>query len=128
MFLKIHYNTQMLKSVPHELYLAGRVVSKSPPKKFHSKYVTTIFLCHGPLPFKPYHLFCVSHHKTRWTMSMDYVGLKICLMGTSTSMVTLTIFPWCKRKWVLGRAEQPINALTRPWDNFMVHGVNNPLP
>jgi hypothetical protein len=36
------------------------------------------------------HLFCLSHCKTRWTMSVDYVGLKICLLGTSTSMVTLT--------------------------------------
>jgi hypothetical protein len=27
------------------------------------------------------------------------VGLKTCLMGTSRSMVTFTIFSWCKPKW-----------------------------
>jgi hypothetical protein len=45
------------------------------------------------------HLFCLSHRKTHWTMSVDYVGLQICLLGTSTSMVTLTFFLWCKPKW-----------------------------
>ena len=37
----------------------------------------------GPHPFLPDHLFCLSHHKTLWTMSMDYVGLKIGPLGTS---------------------------------------------
>jgi hypothetical protein len=45
------------------------------------------------------HLFCLSHRKTRWTMSVDYVGLKICLLGTLNSMVTLTFLPRCKLKW-----------------------------
>jgi hypothetical protein len=45
------------------------------------------------------HIFCLSHHKTRWTMLEDNVGLKICLLGTSNFMVTLTFFPWCKLKW-----------------------------
>ena len=45
------------------------------------------------------HLFCFSHRKTRWTMSVDNVGLKICLLGTLNFMVTLTFFPWCKPKW-----------------------------
>ena len=30
---------------------------------------------------------------------MNNVGLKICILGTSNSMVTLTFFPWCKPKW-----------------------------
>ena len=34
MLLKIHYRTHMLKSVPLEPYLAGRVVSKAPKEKF----------------------------------------------------------------------------------------------
>jgi hypothetical protein len=34
----------------------------------------------------------VSHRKIRWAMSMDNVGLEICLLGTSNSMVTLTFF------------------------------------
>ena len=53
----------------------------------------------GPCLFLSYHLFCFSHHKTRWTMSVDYAGIKICLLGTSTSMITLTLFLWCKLKW-----------------------------
>ena len=52
----------------------------------------------GPCFFLLDHLFCLSHRKTRWTMSVDFVGLKICLVGTSTSMVTLILFPWCKPK------------------------------
>ena len=46
-----------------------------------------------------YHVFGLSHRKTHWTMSVDDVGLKICLWGTSNSMVTLTFFPQCRRKW-----------------------------
>jgi hypothetical protein len=26
-----------------------------------------------------------------------------------------------------GQAQHPITHFTRPWDNFMVNGVNNPL-
>jgi hypothetical protein len=44
-------------------------------------------------------LFCLSHRKTRWTMLVDNVGLKVRLLETSNSMVTLTFFPWCKPKW-----------------------------
>ena len=40
-------------------------------------------------------LFCFSHHKTRWTMLAYSVGLKICLLGTSNSMVTLIFFFLC---------------------------------
>ena len=29
--------------------------------------------CHGPLPFLLEHLLCLSHHKIRWTMSLDNV-------------------------------------------------------
>ena len=28
---------------------------------------------------------------------------------------------------ILGRIQQPITNFTRPWDDFMVHGVNNLL-
>ena len=52
----------------------------------------------GPYLFLPDPLFCLSHRKTRWAMSMDYLGLKICVLGTSTFMITLTFFPWCKLK------------------------------
>ena len=53
----------------------------------------------GPSLFLLEHLFCLSHRKTRWTMSLDNVGLKICPLETSNSMVTLTFSPWCKLKW-----------------------------
>ena len=49
--------------------------------------------------FLPKHLFCVSHRETCWTMSVDNVGLNICLSEILNSMVTLTSFPWHKPKW-----------------------------
>ena len=36
------------------------------------------------------------------------------------------IFSLMKNKVVMGRVQQPITDFTRPWDDFMVHGVNNP--
>ena len=44
-------------------------------------------------------IFFLSHRKTCQTMSMDNVDLKICLLGTSNSMVTLIVFSWCEPKW-----------------------------
>ena len=78
-----------------------------------------------PRPFLPKHLFCLSHRKTHWTMLMNNACLKICLLGTSNSMVTLTIF-LDETEVVPKRVQQPIRDFTRPWDDFMVHGVNNP--
>jgi hypothetical protein len=53
----------------------------------------------GPYLFLLEHLFCLPHRKIRWTTSVNNVGIKICLLGTSNSMVTLTFSPWCKPKW-----------------------------
>ena len=53
----------------------------------------------GPYLILPNHLFCLSHHKTHWAMSVNSVGLKICLLGTSNPMVTLTFFSWCKPRF-----------------------------
>ena len=36
------------------------------------------------------------------------------------------IFSLALIKVVQGRVQLPITDSTRPWDNFMVHGVNNP--
>ena len=58
----------------------------------YNNFIITTFLCHGPLPFYVRARLLPLHHKTHWTMSMDNVGLKICLWGTSNSMVTLTNF------------------------------------
>ena len=63
-----------------------------------------------PCLFLPYHLSCLSHYTTRWIMSVYYLGLQICLLETSTFMVTLPFFPWCKPKW--------------SQDDFLVHSVN----
>ena len=44
-------------------------------------------------------LYCLSHRKTCWTMTMDNTYLKIGFLGTSSFMVTLTFSFWCKPKW-----------------------------
>ena len=111
----------MLKNVPCEPYLVGRVVYKAPQKNSITILLKEFFYAMGPHHFLPDHLFCLSHRKTRWTISTDYVGLKLCLLGTSTFMVTLTFFP--KLSW--DEFNNQINTLTWPWDDFMVHGVNN---
>ena len=58
--------------------------------------------------------------------SMDNVGLKICLLRSLDSMVTLMFLPWCKPKWSQDEFSNESQIFTRPWDKFMVHGVNNP--
>ena len=55
--------------------------------------------CVGPCFFLLEHLFCLSHCKTRWIVSVDDVGLKVRLLGTSNSMMSLPFWPWCKSKW-----------------------------
>ena len=45
------------------------------------------------------HLFCLTHHKTRWTVLVNNVVLQRYFLGTSNFMVTLTFFPWCRQKW-----------------------------
>ena len=72
--------------------------SSLPLKKFIKIFCNFIALPMGPCLFLLEHLFCLSHRKTRWTMSADNVGLKICLLGNSSSPVTLTFSPWCKLK------------------------------
>ena len=81
----------------------------------------------GPCLFLPEHLFCLSHCKTRWTMSTNNAGLKTRILETYNSMVTLIyFFPWCKPKWSTRRGHRPISNLTRPWDDSLVNGANNP--
>ena len=62
-----------------------------------------------PCLFLLKHLFCLSHCKIRWTMSVDNVGLKIQLLGTSNSMVTLTFFLGVK--WSGPRTSSTINHI-----------------
>ena len=83
--IKIKFDHSFVSSCLHLLFS---------PKKT-PKNIIPIFLCHGvmdPCTFLLEHLFYLSHRKTRWTMSINNVGLKICLLRTSNSMVTLTFF------------------------------------
>ena len=99
------------------------------PKYIPLENIITSFLCHGLLPFLLEHLFCLSHRKTCWTMSVNNVRLQICLLRSSNSMITLSFCPWCKLKWVPGwLLQHPITNFTGPWDDFMVHGVNKTSP
>ena len=68
------------------------------PLKKSKKIIKTAFFWHGPLLFFLDHLFCLSQRKTHWTMAVDRVGLKKYILRTSTSVVTLPFFPWCKPK------------------------------
>jgi hypothetical protein len=44
----------------------------------------------GPCLFLLEHLFCLSHHKTHWTMLVNNADLAICLLETLNFMITLT--------------------------------------
>ena len=89
-FKKIEFDRSLVFSCLHILF---------PKNKSKTNFLKTTSLCHGPLPFSTRAPLCLSHHKTRWTMSVDNASLKICLLGTSNSTVDLTCFPWCKPKW-----------------------------
>ena len=82
------------------------------PQKSSSKLT---FLYHETLPLKKKveHLFCLSHQKTWWTVSMDNVILKICLLGTSNFMVTVPFFPWCNHGTSLKTNHKFYRALGR---------------
>ena len=111
------------------ILLSSLVFHFSSPKKnsLEIYYDNFSMPCMGPCLFLLENLFCLSHRKTHWTMFVDNVGLRICLLGTLNSMVTLTNFSLVSNEVVLGRVQQPIIDFTRPWNNFLVHGVKKPL-
>ena len=76
----------------------------------------------GPCIFLLEHLFCLSHHKTHWTMSVDNVGPTADLELHDHS----DIFFLVQTEVVMGRIQQPITYFIGSWNDFMVHGVNNP--
>jgi hypothetical protein len=85
----------------------------------------TISLCMGLCLFLPEHLFCFSHRKICWTMSVNNVGL--CLLGTLNSMVALTFF-----SLGVNQSDPRIRSTTnhkfyKTLEQLMVHGVNNLL-
>ena len=64
--------------------------------------------------------------KPIWTMIVDNAGLQNRHLETSSDMVTLTSFSWCKPKWSRDEFNQwPIECFRGARDDFMVHGVNN---
>ena len=98
-FFNIYPKREVLKNKLQSLTI---LLSSSflPPQKNHwSFYSNNICLPWALASFLLEHHICLPHCKIRWSMSMDDVGLKICLLGTSNSMATLIFFPWCKPKW-----------------------------
>ena len=97
-FLNICPKEEVLKKIqvqPFSCLLMPSLVFTSKKNKKSHKYIIPILFCHGPLIF--YFIgapLFLSHRKTRWIMSTDYVSL----LRTSNFMITLTIFPWCKPK------------------------------
>jgi hypothetical protein len=75
------------------------------------------------------HLSCLSQRKTRWTMSVHLFCLKIYILGTSTSMVPLPFFSWCKPKLSRDNFNSQSAALqsSGPTSWSRLHSVNRPL-
>ena len=106
-------STILLSSLVFSFFTSTKNPLKSHYKNISLPWAIAFFLLK--------HLFCLSHRKTHWIMSVDNVGLKICILGTSNSMVTLIFFPWCKLKWSrneLNNQSQILQGLGRlhgPW-------------
>jgi hypothetical protein len=60
--------------------------------KIHLNIIITTFLCHGLLLFSTRAPHLSLPQQNRWTMSVDNIGLQICLLGTLNSMFILTFF------------------------------------
>ena len=60
-------------------------------------------------------------------MLVDNVGFKNTSFGDLELHGHSDIFSLMQTEVVSGRVQQPIMDFTRPWNDFMVHGVNNPL-
>ena len=75
--------------------------SSLPRKESYKFFIITTFLCHGPCFFFYQNTSFASTLNPKpggpcqWIMQV----LKMCLLGTSNSMVTLTFFPSCKPNW-----------------------------
>ena len=74
--------------------------SSLPPRKHSLKYYyNNISLPWAFIFFYQSTSFASPNTKLVWTISVDNKGLKICLLGTSNFVVTLSFFPRCKPKW-----------------------------
>jgi hypothetical protein len=74
--------------------------------KFH--YIN-IYLSWALAFFLLEHLFCLSHNKTHWTMSVDQCPRSLWAYSVKIRVILITYF-------------------TRPWEDFMVLYVNTPPP
>ena len=72
-----------------------------------------------PCLFLPYHLFCLSHNKTRWTMLVDNEGLKYVFWGPPFYGHSNIFFPWCKPKWSQNEFNNQPHIPQRPWHNII---------
>ena len=90
--------------------------SSLPPKKSLKNYYKKHFSAMGPCLFPTRAPLLPLPLQNRWTLLVDNVGLKICLLKNSNSM-ELTFFLMLVK---------PITYFKWPWDDFMVHGVNSP--
>ena len=116
-------NKNKIKSDHFLLFFYSRLLF---PKKNSVKIYCKNVLCHGPLPFLPKHLFCLSHRKNSLDCVVDNVGLKISLLGTSNSMVTLAfyfIFLGVNRS--RPGMSSTNHKFYRHGDDFMVHDISN---
>ena len=108
------------------ILLSSLVFIFSSPWKIHETFIITSFLC---LPWAPAFFyqstsFAPPHRKTHWTMSVNNVGLKICLLGCLKLHGHPNMFSLIWSEVVMGQVQQPITNFTGPWDDFTVHGCN----
>jgi hypothetical protein len=93
------------------------------PRKNSLRLYSNIISLPGALAFfYESTFFCLSHYKTHWTMSVDNVGLIICLLGPRHPMVTLTFLSLGVNRSDPGMSSTTNHRFTWHWDDFMVHG------
>ena len=71
-FFNICPKKAVLKKKSLTIFLSS---SSLPQQKIHQNIIIASFLCHEPVLFSTRALFCLSHRKTFWIMSMYNVGL-----------------------------------------------------
>ena len=97
------------------------------PKKVSlNVFAITTFMCHGFLPFCIKASFLplppqnLSYHVSGQCRPSNMYFMDPAIHGHSN------IFPWCKLKWPSYEFNNQSHIFTRPWNNFIIHGVNNP--
>lgn len=84
-------------------------------------------LCYGSLIFVMMkHVLPLSPPQTILDHDSGYVCLKVKLLGASSSMLLLQVFPWCKPHWSWDEFNNQSHILREQETTFNVHDVNNP--